>query len=124
MIATMMKLIDVNISNCGTGISAPADAHIEAERLNITECKKAIELRDPPSILQYLGLSPSTPNNELAIVLREANDRALSLKDLEDIVSGSDLPRWLTAGANITTVSTGIFQLVQGGLIQSIISLL
>ncbi|MGE6607251.1 hypothetical protein FBG13_03145 [Cobetia marina] len=119
-----VNLKNVRIVNCGTGISAPADAPITADGLNIEGCERAIDLRDPPSLMQQLGLAEGTPPKDLLAVLEAINKPDLSQDDVIREVSSSKLRSWLGVGSDITTVSAGIFQLYQSGLVQSVLTLL
>ena len=119
-----LNLKNVRIVNCGTGISAPADAPIMADGLSIEGCERAIELRDPPSLMQQLGLADSTPPKDLVEVLEAVNKPDLSQDEVIREVSSSKLRSWLGAGSDITTVASGIFQLYQSGLVQSVLAVL
>ncbi len=65
-----LHLKNVRIDNCDTSISAPRDAQIHADGLEITNTRRAIELRDPLGLLQSLGLRAETPPQYLIEALK------------------------------------------------------
>ncbi len=119
-----ITLKNVSIVNCDTGISAPADAAIHADGLNIVGCTRAIELRDPPSLLTHLGLAKNTPPEVLADVLRALQKPGLTQEQVTTTVRDSKLRSWLGAGADISAVGGGIFQLYQSNLVQNILAMM
>lgn len=118
----MLTLKNVRIDNCGTGISAPKDAVIHADGLEITNTGKAIDLRDPPSLLQALGLPAGTPPQHLldAIQLLEAN-KALPPEQRSQALHSSSLFKWLGNTANLATISSALIQAHQQGLIPAVL---
>jgi len=98
-----LHLKNVRIYNCGTGISVPKDARIEAYGLEITNTGRAIDLRDPPSLLQSIGLPPDTPNPYLLEALR-IPEGANSLPPQERVerLRDSNLVKWLGISADIS----------------------
>lgn len=119
-----ITLKNVSIIGCGTGISAPADAPIHLDGLSIVGCERAIELRDPPSLLEQLGLSKNTPPAILAEVLRPLQEPGLTQEQVTSAIKESKLRSWLGTGADISTVAAGICQLYQSNLVQNILSIL
>ena len=117
-----LNLKNVRIDNCCTGISAPKDAHIIADGLEITNTAQAIELRDAPSLLQLLGLPEDTPPAYLIEAMKilegarafPENERIGQLKE-------SALIKWLGAGADLTTIVTTLLSEQAQGVISSVV---
>lgn len=116
-------LNNVRIDNCGTGISAPKDANIHATALEITNTKQAIELRDPPSILQTLGLPGNTPPTYLieAFQILEASSTQASEQRIEKL-RASKLVKWLGITADVTGLATTLFSAQAQGLVSTVIA--
>lgn len=55
-----VKIYGNTIRNCGTGISTSKDADVEIGTNEIIDSNIAIELRDPSSFLECLGLQKDT----------------------------------------------------------------
>ena len=115
---------NVHIEGFEKGITMPADAPASFDGLLIKGCKIAIELRDPPSLLEKIGLPKDTPPEFLleAIKIIENSDSS-SPKKVEDLLQRSKLFEWLGASANIATISTALFQLMQGDALSAVVSL-
>ncbi|WP_192034602.1 hypothetical protein [Halomonas sp. YLGW01] len=116
----MLDLKNVRIDNCGTGISAPKGAHIKADGLEITNTKKAIELRDPPSLMKSLGLPDDTPSEYLidAIKILEGN-KELPKEDRINSLKSSSLVQWLGTTADLTTIGCVLLSAQTQGLISA-----
>jgi hypothetical protein len=120
-----IKIIDCHIENCGTGISSSGDVELDISGTKIIDCKKAIELRDPPGVLQSLGLPADTP----AGLLKEALEVLLKYQDESpeasaEAVSKTSLFEWLGGVANSTTILANLVSLQQNSLVQQVLSLL
>lgn len=117
-----LHLINARIDNCGIGISAPKDAHIVADGLEITNTSRAIELRDPPGLLQSLGLPANTPPQYLIDALRilEA-EGALPPEARIERLRESSLVRWLGVTADLTGIGTTLLSAQAQGLVSSVV---
>jgi|GEM_PF-3676599 len=117
-----LNLKNVRIDNCGTGISAPKDAHIVADGLEITNTARAIELRDPPGLLQSLGLPANTPPQYLidALKILEAGS-ALPNEARIERLRESTLVKWLGVTADITGIGTALLSAQAQGLVSSVV---
>jgi hypothetical protein len=119
-----VKIIGGVIRNCGTGISAPKDAALEVTGTEISGCRVAIELRDPPSLLMALGLAPDTPPAVLKEVLAFMATGASDPASVRTKAEASGLLRWLSAGANSTTLIQGLVGIANSGLLQNVLAML
>lgn len=115
-------LKNVRIDNCGTGISAPKDAHIKADGLEITNTARAIELRDPPGLLQTLGLPAHTPPHYLIEALRILEGAsALPEQSRIEQLRDSALVKWLGVTADLSDLGTTLLSAQSQGLISSVV---
>lgn len=115
-----LHLKNVRIDNCGTGISAPKDAHINADGLEITNTARAIELRDPPSLLQSLGLPANTPPQYLIEALKIMEGASgLAPEARIERLKKSSLVKWLGVTADLTGIGTALLSAQAQGLVSS-----
>ncbi len=120
-----VKIFGNTITNCGTAISAPANANLEIGQNAISQCQKAIELRDSPSLLQSLGLPPDTPIDmlrEVLSTLAQSGDGTGERR--QEIVKNSRLGKWLGTSANVAQIAGTFLTLHQGGYLQRILEIL
>jgi len=118
----VINLKNVRIDNCGTGISAPKDAQINTDGLEIKNTKNAIELRDQPSLLLSLGLPNDTPPSyliEALNILDKHNTLAPAIR-IEKLRK-SNLIKWLGVTADLTTLGTTLLSAQSQGLVSSVI---
>ena len=120
-----IKINDCHIEKCGTGISSTGDIELDISGTKIIDCKKAIELRDPPGVFQSLGLPADTP----AGLLKEALEVLLqsekeSPEASAEAVSKTSLFEWLGRAANATSILANLVSLQQNGLAQKVLNLL
>ena len=117
-----ITLKNVTIDNCGTGISAPADAKIDADGLVITNTQKAIELRNPATLLGALGLPENTPPELLIDALRHLRQQSqLPRGKRIESLRETGLLKWLGASADLTTLGQALLKIQESGLINKII---
>ena len=117
-----MFLKDVHIDNCGTGISAPKDARIHADGLTITNSGRAIEIRDPPGLLQALGLPAATPPEYLIEALRILEGaQALPPERRTEALRESKLIKWLGASADLASIGNVLLSAQGQGLVSSLV---
>lgn len=117
-----LNLKNVRIDNCGTGISAPKDAHINADGLEITNTACAIELRDPHGLLQSLGLPANTPPQYLIEALKILEGAsALPEQARVEQLRDSALVKWLGVTADLTGLGTTLISAQSQGLISSVV---
>jgi hypothetical protein len=109
------------IDNCHIGISAPKDANMKIEGLEISNTYKAFELRDPPSLLQSLGLPPNTPPVYLIEALRilEGSSKLESAARIEKLRE-SNLVKWLGVTADLTSLGVTLLSAQAQGLVSSV----
>lgn len=119
------KFTNIHIENCGTGVSMSSDAPVEFNGLTIKGCQKAIEMRDPPSLLSSLGLPSETPPELLIEALKILQSNSSSpLEKKTEALQGSSLFNWLGASANLASITGLLIQAQQNGYINSIINML
>jgi hypothetical protein len=116
----MLNLKNIKIDDCGTGISAPKDAKINVDGLEITNTDKAIELRDPPSLMKSLGFPENTPAVYIidAIKILEGN-KELPKEARIDSLKSSSLVQWLGTTADLTTIGCVLLSAQTQGLIST-----
>jgi hypothetical protein len=119
-----VKIYGNTIQNCGTGISIPKDADVEIGTNNIIDCNIAIELRDPPSFIECLGLRKDTPIDKVLQVLNVLTDEKVQKSEIEEKIKNVGLLDWLSATANASTVINAFYQLVTSSYVQQAIALL
>lgn len=120
-----IKINGCHIEKCRTGISSSGDIELDISGTKIINCKKAIELRDPPGVLQSLGLPSDTPPNLLkeALGVLLATQKEFPEKAAE-AVSKTGLFDWLRDIANSTSILANLVSLQQSGLVQQVLNLL
>lgn len=110
------------IDNCHVGISAPKDANMNIDGLEITNTHKAFELRDPPSLLQSLGLPANTPPAYLLEALRILEEaRTLAPAARIEKLRESNLVKWLGATADLTGLGATLLSAQAQGLVSSVV---
>jgi hypothetical protein len=115
-----LHLKNVRIDNCCTGISAPKDAHISADGLEITNTTQAIELRDPPGLLQSLGLPADTPPQYLIDALKILEGvSTLPTEARIERLRESSLVKWLGVTADLTGIGTILLSAQAQGIVSS-----
>ena len=107
----VIKIYDNHFENCGTGISAPSDANIDIGTNRFVACGKAIDLRAPESLLGALGLQPDTPLEVLIEVLSFIGSGQHAEPQITEKVASTGLFKWLSAGADATTLVQGLVSL-------------
>ena len=108
-----VKIYDNHFENCGTGISAPADANVVIGANRFVACGKAIDLRAPESLLGALGLRPDTPFETLREVLAFVGGGQRTTPEIAEKANSVGLLKWLSAGADTTTLVSGLASLYQ-----------
>lgn len=119
-----VKIYGNTIINCATAISAPKDADVEIGTNDIIDCNIAIELRDPPSFIECLGLQKDTPIDKVLQVLSVLTNEKIQESDIEEKIKKVGLLDWLSATANASTVTSAFNQLVTSSYVQQAIALL
>jgi hypothetical protein len=108
-----IKIFNNHFENCGTGISAPSDANVEIGANSFVACGRAIDLRAPESLLGALGLSPETPLEVLREVLSFIGTSERTEPEIAEKATATGLFKWLSAGADTTTLVQGLAALYQ-----------
>ncbi len=119
-----IKIFGNKITNCGTGISTPKDANVEIGNNDITHCDIAIELRDPPSFIESIGLKSDTPTDKIVSVLTAILNGATDKVSIEAEVKKIGLLEHLSGAANISTLVSAFYQLSSSSLVQQALALL
>lgn len=117
-----LYLKNVRIDNCDTGISVPKDAQVHADGLEVTNTRRAIELRDTPGLLQSLGLPVDTPLTYLAEALKllEGSHNLPADHRIERLRESS-LIKWLGVTADLTDIGTTLLSAQAKGLVSSLV---
>ena len=94
--------------NCGTGISAPTDSDLEIGANQFVACGKAIDLRDPPSLIRALGLRDETPMPLIREILAFVGATPRSELEVQSKSESIGLLKWLSAGADASTLASTV----------------
>ena len=105
------KIYGNHFENCSTGISAPKDANLEIGSNKFVACGKAVDLRDPPSLMRALGLEGDTPVPVLREVLEYLATGQRSEAEVKAKVESVGLFKWLSAGADASTLASAVLSL-------------
>ncbi len=100
--------------NAGTIISLHngAQADISINEITMENCVSLLEERDPPGVLQKLGLPPETPVNYLLDVVKALRSQSEStFEERMTTIKGSQLWPFVERSSNLTTVLQGLFAL-------------
>ncbi|WP_137885160.1 hypothetical protein [Pseudomonas sp. 2FE] len=108
-----IKIYDNHFENCGTGISAPADADIDIGANRFVACGKAIDIRTPESLFGALGLRNDTPPELLREVLSFIGNTHRAEAEIAEKAASVGLFKWLSASADTTTLISGLASLYQ-----------
>jgi hypothetical protein len=119
-----VKIYGNKISNCGTGISTQKDANVEIGTNDISDCGTAIELRDPPSFIESMGLKPDTPTDKIVSVLNAISNDATDKDSIEKKVKKVGLLDYLAGAANVSTLVSAFYQLSSSSLVQQALAML
>jgi len=120
----VVKIYGNKISNCGTGISTPSDANVEMGNNEITDCGKAIELRDPPSFIESIGLNPDTPTEKIISVLNAIQNGATEKILIEEEIKKAGLLDYLSASSSVVTLVSAFYQISSSSLVQQALAML
>jgi len=115
-------MINCKISNCDVAISAPKDVVMNLEGTVIEGCRKALDLRDPPSFLSSLGLKDEVPPRLLLALLRNMQAAGQSTEvAIEAKAKKLGLFDWINASGSASTLIAGCYALYQGGYLMNAI---
>lgn len=103
-----IKIYGNHFENCGTGISAPKDADLDIGANQFVACGRAIDLRDPPTLLQALGLREETPLPLVREVFAYVSSSQRSDPEVRSKAESIGLLKWLSAGADASTLISAI----------------
>ena len=118
-----IKIYNNTMIDCGVGISSPKDANVEIGANNFKNCGTAIELRDPPSFIEHIGLRADTPVEKVIAILQSIDNGELNNKNLDHEIEKSGLFDYLSAGANASTLISAFMQLSASDQIQQVLAL-
>ena len=106
-----IKISGNHFKNCEVGVSAPASSDLDIGSNRFVSCGKAIDLRNPSSLVEAIGLQSDTPMHLLREVFAFA---AVSLRSESEIREKSEslgLFKWISAGADASTLVSAIASL-------------
>ena len=118
-----IKIFNNHISGSTIGISAPKNANIDIGANAIINCGTAIEIRDEVSLRAVLGLSKEAKAEDISMIFQAINNSP-TLDTAIETARSSGAESLLSAGANITTLISGFFQLKESGLVQAALAVL
>jgi len=117
-----LYLKNIQIKNCGVGVSVPKGAPVHIDGLEIKNTQSAIEVRDPPGLLQALGLPHDTPPSYLIEALKLLEDSSsLPTEQRIEKLRDSRLIRWLGVGADLVSVGTVLLSAQAQGVVSSFV---
>jgi len=124
--AMKIKLVDSSIDATSVGISVPKemnnlDLHIERSAISGS---RGIEVRDPPSLYERLGLPPSVNPKDVIDAINALQQASADAESRAKAVTESKLVKSLSGAAQITTVTRGLIDLVNSGMGQAAIQML
>lgn len=108
-----IRIFGNHFENCETGISAPKDANLEIGGNQFVACGKAIDLRDPPTLMQAMGLRNDTPTPLVRELFEFAAAAQREEVELQSKAESIGLLDWLAAGANASTLIAALVSLGQ-----------
>ena len=113
-----IHLKNTSIDSCVVGVSVLKDTDLHADGLAITRTGTGIEVRDPPSLMEVIGLPRDTPPHLLIEVLAalEGHPQASSAERI-DIIRESALRKWLGVGADIVGLAAALTSAQARGLV-------
>ena len=106
-----IRIFGNSFENCGVGISAPADANVEMGGNRFTACGKAIDLREPQTLMRALGLSDDTPAPLVRELFEFLASAQRSKTEIAEKAESTGLFNWLAAGANAATLVSATMEL-------------
>lgn len=120
----MFNITNVTFIDCGTGISAPKDANVSINGASFENCGKAIDLRDPPSLLSQIGLKEDTPPRLVLALLQgmKAAGQGTPIA-IEKKAERIGLFAWLAAGSSVATLVSAFHEIFAKGWVDSAIAL-
>lgn len=105
------------IRNCDNGLSFSGNLDIKVGEALFENCDNAIIQRDPPSLMQMLGLPPDMPKEHLVALITELrkNPNASQAEKMETVQASGVWER-IGNAANATTVAGGIIAFAQSDM--------
>jgi hypothetical protein len=109
--------------DCGVGVSLPAGAHVVMDDNHMLRCGKAIEVRDPVSLLESLGLPTDTPIDLVVQTIVALQKAQPTTKDAgEKVTRGTALYGFLLAkGADVASIVSAVISIAQTPLGRAIV---
>ncbi|WP_095190002.1 hypothetical protein [Pseudomonas sp. Irchel 3E19] len=101
-----INFTDCHIIDCGTGIEVTHGSDVEMTgSMRIINCEKAIVERDPPNVLEALGLPPNTPPAYVKKVLLALQEvPAADAVSKEKVIKKTQLWSFVQNSSNAVTV--------------------
>ncbi len=119
-----IKITRSNFHTVGTVVSAPQGTEVDIAESRFVDCAKIVELRDPPSLLAFLGLSDETP---LPLVREMLTFLAAGFVDGPSLKAKSEAIRilpWLNAGASVVTLVAALNAIYRSGALPELLKML
>ena len=118
-----IKIYNNHIFDADIGISVPENANVEIGANAIVNCRTAIEIRDEVSLRAILGLSKEANAEEISKLFQSLSNSPTN-EAATEFAKINRAENLLSAGANLTTLISGFFQLKESGLVKSAIAIL
>ena len=119
-----IRITNSTFHTVGTVVSAPKGTEVEIAGGSFVNCGKIVDLRDPPSLLAYLGLSDETPLPLVREMLEFAAVNFLDKPSLQAKSESIGILGWLGASADVSSLVTSLMALGQSDMFQAALSLL
>ena len=118
-----IKIYNNHIFGADISISVPENANVEIDANAIVDCRTAIEIRDEVSLRAILGLSKEANAEEISKLFQSLSNSPTN-EAATEFAKINRAENLLSAGANLTTLISGFFQLKESGLVKSAIAIL
>ena len=118
-----IRIYNNHISGSAIGISVPENANVEIGTNAIVNCSTAIEVRDEISLRAILGLSKEARAEDISMLFQTLV-KSPTLETAIETARSTGAESLLSAGANITTLISGFFQLKESGLVKAALAVL
>lgn len=118
-----IRITNSRFDRVGTVVSAPAGADIGIDGGQFRDVGMVVELRDPQSVLAYLGLGPDTPPDAVRSVLQFLASGFSDPPSVQAKAESLGFSRWLSIGADMTTLVSNLISLSSPETLQKVLGI-
>ncbi len=118
-----IRITNSSFDRVGTVVSAPDGTDVGIDGSRFKDVGMVVELRDPPSVLAYLGLAPDTPPEAVREMLKFLSSGFSDSPSVQAKAESLGLFKWLSAGADMTTLVTNFVSLASREALQKVLSM-